>query len=171
MSFASLRGRSLTGFALLLVVDQASKAFALTRLHAPGDTIPLPGPVDLTLVMNRSNAFGMVPFVAGVTPWLLAAVNIAVALALVRLIWRGQRPLTSAAFAVIAAGALGNGVDRLRFASVVDFIDASELAFRWVFNLADASIDIGIAMILIGALREAMANRAGGKDLPPPALE
>jgi len=47
--------------AAVLGVDQLSKLWALTTLRQVGSTLVLPGPVDLTLVFNRSNAFGLVP--------------------------------------------------------------------------------------------------------------
>jgi signal peptidase II len=36
--------------------------------------------------------------------------------------------------------------------AVVDLFDASKLRFSWVFNVADVSIDFGIALILLAAL-------------------
>ncbi|RZN33762.1 hypothetical protein CWO90_09125 [Bradyrhizobium sp. Leo121] len=47
---------------------------------------------------------------------------------------------------------MGNAVDRLRLGAVVDLFDASKLRFAWVFNVADVSIDLGIALILLAAL-------------------
>ncbi len=46
---------------------------------------------------------------------------------------------------LILAGALGNWIDRIRFGSVVDFLD-----FRiWpVFNVADSAISVGVALYL-----------------------
>jgi hypothetical protein len=40
----------------------------------------------------------------------------------------------------------------LRLGAVVDLFDASKLRFVWVFNVADVSIDLGIALILLAAL-------------------
>ncbi|MEA2788042.1 MAG: hypothetical protein QOG73_448, partial [Acetobacteraceae bacterium] len=46
---------------LVLGLDQLSKQAALYLLRDTGATLVLPGPVDLTLVFNRSNAFELVP--------------------------------------------------------------------------------------------------------------
>jgi signal peptidase II len=48
----------------------------------------------------------------------------------------------------ILAGAAGNGIDRLFFGSVVDFIDLKLINFA-VFNWADVSINLGIICLLI----------------------
>lgn len=46
-------------------------------------------------------------------------------------------------------GAVGNLVDRLVFGSVTDFISVGNFA---VFNVADASISIGVAILILGML-------------------
>jgi signal peptidase II len=51
-------------------------------------------------------------------------------------------------FGLILAGAAGNGIDRLFFGSVVDFIDLQFIHFA-VFNWADVSINLGIICLLI----------------------
>jgi signal peptidase II len=45
------------------------------------------------------------------------------------------------------AGAVGNLIDRLIFGQVTDFISVGDFA---VFNIADASITVGVAILLIG---------------------
>jgi signal peptidase II len=69
-------------------------------------------------------------------------------------------------FAFIGAGALGNALDRLRLGAVVDLFDASKLRFVWVFNVADVSIDLGVALILLAALLALLEPRKvlHGKD-------
>jgi signal peptidase II len=47
------------------------------------------------------------------------------------------------------AGAVGNLIDRLFFGSVTDFISVGNFA---VFNIADASISIGVAILVLGML-------------------
>lgn len=53
-------------------------------------------------------------------------------------------------FGLILAGAAGNGIDRLFFGSVVDFIDLRLINFA-VFNWADVSINLGIICLLTHA--------------------
>ena len=153
----SRRRNSLT-IALLVVaivfsIDQLSKQWILATLQQPGTTLALPGPVDLTLVFNRSNAFGLVPVSGEVTRWGLAALNFAVAAVLAWiLIRRSMSRASMLGVAFLIAGATGNALDRIRFGAVIDFFNASKLGFVWVFNVADASIDVGIGLLLLMAV-------------------
>jgi signal peptidase II len=134
---------------VLLSVDQLAKLWAYSAL-VPAGSISLPGPVDLTLVLNRSNAFGLVPDFDEATRWMLAALNLAVASALAYLVWSRER--TWAVFlacAFIIAGGVGNAIDRMWLGAVIDMFDASEVGFVWVFNVADVFIDIGIGLWLL----------------------
>lgn len=57
-----------------------------------------------------------------------------------------HHPVIIVALALISGGALGNIIDRLRFGYVVDFIAIWKFP---VFNLADAAITCGIAMLAV----------------------
>jgi len=136
--------------AIVLLVDQLSKEWALVALGKVGSTVALPGPVDLTLVFNYSNAFGLVPVSGELTRWGLTALNVAVASILARVaVRRATAPLSTVGFACVVAGAIGNALDRIRFGAVIDLFNASKLGFIWIFNVADVSIDVGIALLLI----------------------
>ncbi len=146
----TLRAMALLVAVLVLGLDQLSKRWALFALHQPGATLVLPGPLDLTLVFNRSNAFGLVPVLGEVSRWGLTGVNLAVVLVLIWVVLR--RPMTSSGLiglGFIIAGAAGNALDRMQFGAVIDFINAAKLGFVWVFNLADVSLDIGIGLVLV----------------------
>ena len=87
------------------------------------------------------------------TRWGLTALNVAVAFILARVAVRpATAPLSTIGFAFIIAGAIGNALDRIRFGAVIDLFNASKFGFIWIFNIADVSIDIGIALLLIVAL-------------------
>jgi len=58
--------------------------------------------------------------------------------------------LNKLSIALIIGGAIGNGIDRALFGAVTDFIDFSDIGFRWVFNIADSAITVGV-MGLIAA--------------------
>jgi signal peptidase II len=137
----------------LLGIDQLTKHWALASFGAVGQTIHLVGPIDFTLVLNRSNAFGLIPDYDELSRWTLAALNLAVASILLRFVLRPSTSIVSAfGLAFIGAGALGNALDRLRLGAVVDLFDASKLGFVWVFNVADVSIDLGVTLILVAGL-------------------
>jgi signal peptidase II len=139
--------------AVVLGLDQVSKQWALAALRHVGSTLVLPGPVDLTLVLNRSSAFGLVPVSGELARWVLAVLGLVVATILVRVVVRGSTSCLSAVeLALIGAGAVGNALDRIRFGAVIDFINASKLGFVWVFNVADCSIDFGIGLLLLATV-------------------
>ncbi|UGA41504.1 signal peptidase II [Bradyrhizobium quebecense] len=136
----------------MLALDQLTKLWALRSLET-GATLELPGPIDLTLVFNRSNAFGLIPDYGALSRWALASVGLAAAAALLgSILRRSTSTINAFGFALIGAGAAGNALDRLRLGAVVDLFDASKLRFVWIFNVADVSIDLGIALVLLAAL-------------------
>jgi signal peptidase II len=52
--------------------------------------------------------------------------------------------------ALIAGGAAGNLIDRVRFGSVIDFLDFYLGSYHWpAFNVADSAICIGVGMFLL----------------------
>ena len=67
-----------------------------------------------------------------------------------------------AALAMQLGGAIGNLVDRLRFGTVTDWIEVTHFP---VFNLADASISVGVAVLALLLWRESRAEAA--KPAPP----
>jgi signal peptidase II len=144
----------------MLCLDQLTKDWALASLGSVGTTIKLAGPVDLTLLFNRSNAFGLIPDYGEFSRWALIALGLAAAAILLGFALRRSTSIVNAlGFAFISAGALGNAIDRVRLGAVVDLFDASKLRFVWVFNVADVSIDLGIGLIVLAALVAALAPR------------
>ena len=59
--------------------------------------------------------------------------------------------LNRLSIAMIIGGAIGNGIDRALFGAVTDFIDFSDIGFRWVFNIADSAITIGVIGLIIAS--------------------
>ena len=70
------------------------------------------------------------------------------------------------AVALIAAGAIGNILDRLRYeAGVVDFIDVGIGDWRfWTFNVADSAVSVGAVLLLISFWREERRAREEGTE-------
>ncbi len=135
-------------FPLVLVLDQASKAWVLYGLH-----LPLYRPVkilpffSITLVHNLSMSFGLLP-TGDWTRWLLTLFQALAGAALLFGASRARHWLVGVALAMIAGGAIGNGLDRIRFGWVIDFLDFSDThVFPWVFNIADSAITVGVALL------------------------
>lgn len=135
--------------AVTLFIDYYTKLIVINKM-ALGESIPVwPGVFHLTYIQNPGAAFGML---AGKT-WFFIGVTSLVLLGMVLAYrWINKAgPMYQWALGLVAGGAIGNLIDRLRFAKVIDFLD-----FRiWpVFNLADTAISIGVALILLDAFRE-----------------
>jgi signal peptidase II len=113
------------------------------QLHQP---LPLiPNVLNFTYIRNTGAAFSLFQG----HEW-LKWLSLVVTLMLIAIgIFRSFSSIwEQVGLGLILAGAAGNGIDRLFFGSVVDFIDIRLINFA-VFNWADASINIGIACLLI----------------------
>ena len=111
--------------------------------------VPLPGPIDLTMLWNRGMSYGMFQS-EGIGRWLLALVMLVIALGfLYWLLRHASNWLLKLSLAMVVGGAFGNLIDRVRFGAVVDFINASDLYFPWVFNVADAAISVGAVLLFV----------------------
>jgi signal peptidase II len=153
---------------LVIVADQASKYWILEVFRLPlRPSTELFGPFNLTMVWNRGVSFGLLWADHGFIRWALTAFSIGVAIMLAVWVRRAERPLMASALAFIMGGALGNVIDRIRFGAVADFIDVSRLGFfPWVFNVADAAINVGIGLLLIDMLKTERKQKqaAAAKD-------
>jgi len=137
----------------LVLADQLTKLAAWHWL-APVERIKLiPGFFDLTFVLNTGVAFGLmsgrpdlvrVLFLAGAAFFALGVITVFIATADPR-----QR-LFLWGLALVAGGAVGNIIDRLRLSAVIDFLDFYLGSYHWpAFNLADAGITVGTGFIII----------------------
>jgi signal peptidase II len=143
--------------ALVLAADQAAKA-AVEAHIVVGEDITVLGPVELTLSHNTGVAFGLAGG-AGVKLVLVTAVALVV---IGYLFARNPlRPGMWLAVGLLAGGALGNLVDRLRHDAVTDFIAVGS----WPpFNLADVSITLGVLLLVFFYLRDAEREDDAGPE-------
>ncbi|HTU77593.1 MAG TPA: signal peptidase II [Solirubrobacteraceae bacterium] len=127
----------------VVAADQLTKR-AVERSIVPGEERKvLPG-IELVDTRNRGVAFGLFP---GDHVVVTALVSFALLVLLAYFALHATRALTWLPTGLIAGGALGNVVDRLRHGSVIDFI---KLPLGWPpFNLADASITLGVVILFV----------------------
>jgi signal peptidase II len=146
--------------ALILVADRFTKSLVSTRIGMGDAVTIIPGFLRITHWLNEGAAFSL--FADSASPnavrWGLIAFSaiaaIAVLIALIRL---GSRiSLTTVALALVLGGAVGNLHDRIRYGSVVDFIEVHIFGYHWPdFNVADSCIVIGACLLLLDSLRPA----------------
>lgn len=150
--------------ALVVVADQATKAWIMATFYLHEQLEVIPGFFNLTHVTNTGAAFGLL---AGEQNHWRRFFFIGVALAALVVIGFSYRHLknqgTLFVFAVslIGGGALGNLIDRIRFGAVVDFLDFYVGSHHWpAFNVADSSITVGVALFLLaGVLKQKSEDR------------
>ena len=140
--------------ALLVALDQWSKHLVESQL-APYEVRRLLPVLDVVRARNPGVAFSLFDGGAGWQKWVFSGLAIAVSVVLVG--WLARLPraakVQGAALALILAGAIGNMLDRLRLGSVVDFILAHwHDHYFWAFNVADAAITVGAALLVIDSL-------------------
>lgn len=113
-----------------------------------GESIPIVGGVlHLTYIKNPGGAFGILGGQAGI---LLLGSAVAVAFVLWMLLTGEPSRATAAGCGLILGGAAGNLVDRALAGEVTDYVD---LRVWPIFNAADVAIVLGVALLLIAALR------------------
>jgi len=146
--------------ALVLVADQASKWWVLNVLHLPElVSVPLLPVLSLTMVWNQGVTFGLFHQDGATGPWILAGVAACVVVALTLWMRKAERVLVACALGAVAGGAVGNIIDRARFGAVVDFIHAHAFGWSWyVFNVADAAIVCGVAVLILDGLLPARSR-------------
>lgn len=132
---------------VVFVLDRLTKE-AVGRSLAIGGSIEVAGPwVRITHVRNSGAAFGLLPE----RTTLLALLSVAAVVAIVYYYRRlaADSPLIAATLGMQLGGAFGNLVDRVASGSVVDFIDVGlpDGPRFWAFNVADASIVVGIVAV------------------------
>jgi signal peptidase II len=126
--------------------------------------------VRLTLSYNQNAAFGISLGIGSRWTYVvLAAIALAVLAGLYRSTPAHQR-WQIISLGLIAAGALGNVIDRIRSGrGVVDFVDVGIGDIRfWTFNVADSAITIG-AIILALTLWTAEEPREQAAEPPGPS--
>lgn len=158
MSLLADRRLHLAGLvaALVLVADQVTKA-VVEHTMLPHQTIPLLPGLSLGYVRNTGAAFGLLAAAPrGVRLPLFIVVTIVATIALVSFLRRtppDQRWLVGALGGVLG-GALGNLLCRVRYGEVIDFLDLHWGDLHWpAFNIADAAITVGVAIVLLHARR------------------
>jgi signal peptidase II len=139
---------------VVVIVDQLTKLWIMTSFALHEQLTIIPGFFNLVYVTNTGAAFG---FLAGSKNLLRQAFFVAVAiLALVVIVFaythlKRQGKIFVYALGLIAGGAVGNLIDRLRFGSVVDFLDFYIGSYHWpAFNAADSAITTGVGLFLLG---------------------
>ncbi|MCC6581359.1 MAG: signal peptidase II [Phycisphaeraceae bacterium] len=150
--------------------------------HLDRDRVPdhqpmplVPGLLSLRLTVNSGAVFGL----GKGSQWLFILVSLIAVPVLGRIFWQSPRTAYAlhAALALILAGALGNLYDRVVYHGVRDMFwlfpgwylpfgwrwpNAGPDVYPWLFNLADASLVVGVVLMLLVLPRQSASPRKRG---------
>ncbi len=152
--------------ALACLIDQASKLYLLNVLDLAAKGPFRLGPFfDLILTRNTGISYGLFQTSGAFGAWVLLAVKAAAVVLLWVWLARSSDRLIALSLGLIIGGAIGNGIDRLVYGWVADFvyfhITTAHWRFSWyVFNLADAAIVAGVVGLLYESFRGERAAKA-----------
>jgi signal peptidase II len=140
---------------MLVVADQLTK-LAIIKWVSLYEKIPLNGFINITHQRNSGAAFSFLADAGGWQRWAFVVLASAVSGFIALWLWRlraERQVILSAGLALVLGGAVGNLLDRVRLGYVVDFFQV------WIgswpfpsFNVADAAITVGAALLIIDAL-------------------
>ena len=147
--------------AVIVGLDQWSKQAVSAALRY-GESVALTPFFNLVLVYNKGAAFS---FLAGASGWQREFFIGLTAAALAAIVWMIRRHRNEIIFcwglALIAAGAVGNLIDRVAHGHVIDFLDFHAFGWHfWAFNLADSAITLGAGLLIIDSFRPRPASGA-----------
>jgi signal peptidase II len=165
MFWGPLTAAGLVTAAIACVLDQVSKVWLLKAFDLADKGVVKVMPfVDVVLTWNTGISYGWFQQEGPFGQWALLALKV-VAVALLWL-WlaKASSRLSAVALGLIIGGAIGNGIDRLAYGAVADFVllylQTATWRFNWyVFNLADVAIVAGV----IGLLYESLVGDSAPK--------
>ena len=153
----------------VIVLDQLTKVWVDGSFELASRAIPAGQPggpteivgeyVRIAKTYNDGAIFGFLDASATI----MAVLSVLVIAGVVWYEWRhgaGLGPLVTVGLGLLTGGAIGNLIDRVRLGHVVDFVDMGLGDTRWyAWNIADASVFIGILLLFAAAL---LGDRAPG---------
>jgi signal peptidase II len=134
-------------FIFFLLLDQLSKGYIISHFNICQSVPVLKGVFSFTYVTNKGGAFSILskfPVLFMILSTLLLILGIIFYKKLIT-----SHVIIQLSSGLILSGALGNLIDRIRFGSVVDFID---FYFWPTFNVADIAISTGACLLIIKLL-------------------
>lgn len=139
----------------VFMIDQVTKAWAIRVLRFNGDRTVIGGFLNFAYAENPGVAFSMLDDHGDAGRWGLSVVAFIAAALVLYFFWRTPRSddRILGSLALLFAGIIGNMTDRMRLGFVVDFIDVQFGGWHYpTFNIADAAICLGAALLIIDML-------------------
>lgn len=140
---------------IVAFIDQATKAMIVSSMPLESGFEVIAGFFDIVHFRNTGAAFSLFSSGGAMKTVFLALTSIAALVIIAFLIKDEKRRLNVISFSLIAGGAAGNLIDRVRLGYVVDFLFFSIAGYHWpAFNVADSAITIGAALIAYAYIKK-----------------
>lgn len=157
---------ALAAAAVAVGLDRLSKILAVNGLVTVGSSVTvIPGVLDFTYVRNSGATAGMLADRRWV--FMVASTVVIIGIVLAIALGKVSSRLNTVVLALIAAGGVGNMIDRIAEGSVVDFIDVTLVdffPFNTVFNVADMFVSIGCVVLIISVVVSEIKAKRSGRD-------
>ena len=153
--------------ATVFLLEQLTKWWVTGPLHRQEvgqiELLPI---FNFTWTANYGISLGLFQATSDFGRWVLVAITSAIAVGVAWWIGKEEHRGDQLALGLVLGGALGNIVDRIRFGYVADFADLHFGSFRpfLIFNVADAAISIGVAILLLRAFIAWLRERKAPKE-------
>ena len=155
-------GRAAAVALVAVVLDQLTKAIVRGQVM-PGESVDVVAGIEIVRVSNRGIAFGLLDDAGSLV---LVLVALAFAGLLAVFLASSDRRGLWLPIGLLAGGAIGNLIDRVREGAVTDFVDIGP----WpAFNLADVEITVGVIVLVLMYLFGEEPEGDGGERDPSDA--
>jgi len=141
-------GADILLLAVLIVLDQITKHFAVVCLKDQTPVVLVDGVFELNYLENRGAAFGMLQNQKLFFIFIAVIILAVIAYVLIKTPNQRQYVKLHVALVFIAGGAIGNMIDRIKLDYVVDFLYFSLINFP-IFNVADIYVTLAAAYLVI----------------------
>ncbi|UXR77030.1 MULTISPECIES: signal peptidase II [unclassified Staphylococcus] len=141
-------GLSLTILIIVLIADQLTKWVIATQMMIGESFNVIPNFLSITSHRNDGAAWGILS--GQMYFFYLITIVIIIALIVFYIKEAKDHMLMQVAISLLLGGAIGNFIDRLLNGQVVDFVDTNIFGYDFpIFNIADASLTIGVVILVI----------------------
>ena len=135
-----------------IFADQLTKQLVVNFLDREEPFYVIKGVFRFSYVENRGAAFGMLDD----HRWVFMIISTVAIVGIIFYMWKFCRDskLLCLGLSLIVGGGIGNMIDRVLLGYVIDFLDfcAFPKLWMWVFNIADACVCVGAAIVVLSLL-------------------
>ena len=151
MSKKTINILGILSFAVLVLIDQITKHLAVLRLKGNGPFVLIPDVFELHYLENQGAAFGILQGMRWFFLIITAAIVVLIAYIYVKMPASKRFRFLRVLLVFIAAGAVGNVIDRIRQGYVVDFFYFCLIDFP-IFNVADIYVTCAGILLVFAIL-------------------